>query len=233
MIWSFWKKYGENWRGLEKQPDMVFTSVIKEGVDESISRETEWAVSEYFSTEAEWGMEIKKALEYVRGKVLEVGCGAGRFLKYFQDKKFDIIGIDPDQVMIDICKERGLKCELKSVQNTGYPDNSFDTILMLGNMIGCVGETIEDIIDVYKEIKKLLKVDGIVVGSSYYKTDISTFRKTGRYKWMGQIGEEKIGWYFTLDKFKEIVETAGFKVVKFFESEMEHRTTYAYVLEAK
>ena len=28
------------------------------------------------------------------GRILEAGCGAGRILKYFHNKQFDIIGID-------------------------------------------------------------------------------------------------------------------------------------------
>jgi SAM-dependent methyltransferase len=39
-------------------------------------------MSEYFQEYEDFNFEYKEALKYARGRVLDVGCGAGRFLLY-------------------------------------------------------------------------------------------------------------------------------------------------------
>ena len=48
----------------------------------------------YFLEYEEWPASEQEAMKYVRGKVLDVGCGAGRHSLYLQGQGFDVVGID-------------------------------------------------------------------------------------------------------------------------------------------
>ena len=61
----------------------------------------------YFSEYAEWAPYEKKAIEYVKGRVMDVGCGVGRHSLYLQEKGFDVLGIDASPLAIKVCKLRG------------------------------------------------------------------------------------------------------------------------------
>lgn len=77
---------------------------------------------------------------YIGEKILDVGCGAGRYLLSFQERGFDIFGIDISPLAIKVCKKRGAKNAfiLDAFQPT-FPPGSFDTILLFGNNIGIGG----------------------------------------------------------------------------------------------
>ncbi len=45
------------------------------------------------------------------GKVLDLGCGRGEFLEVLRDNGVDALGIDLNEQMVDICLDKGLRCE--------------------------------------------------------------------------------------------------------------------------
>ncbi len=63
----------------------------------------------YFAEYKDWPSHEKKAIRYARGRILDVGCGAGRCLLYLQQKGFDVMGIDTSPLAIKVCRERGLR----------------------------------------------------------------------------------------------------------------------------
>ena len=95
----------------------------------------------YFSEYDDWNELEKQAIGQARGKILDIGCGAGRHALYLQGKGFDVTAIDNSPGAIKVCKLRGLKKAL--VRPIGEIDKfkagSFDTILMLGNNFGLFG----------------------------------------------------------------------------------------------
>ena len=94
----------------------------------------------YFSDYIDWPKHEKKALEYVKGRVLDIGCGAGRHSLYLQDKGLDVLAIDNSSLAIKICGLRGVKNALVSSIEEVSPDMGiFDTILMMGNNFGLFG----------------------------------------------------------------------------------------------
>jgi len=94
----------------------------------------------YFSNYEQWSEMEKKALEFVKGRVLDIGCGAGRHSLYLQEKGFDVLGIDNSPLAIKVCKLRGLrKAKLMPIEELNFPPNSFDTVLMLGCNFGLFG----------------------------------------------------------------------------------------------
>jgi SAM-dependent methyltransferase len=88
----------------------------------------------YFSEYRDWSPIEKKAIKYAHGRVLDVGCGAGRHALYLQKKGLDVTGIDTSPLAIKICQLRGLRKAkiLPFDQINKFPEKSFDTIILMG-----------------------------------------------------------------------------------------------------
>ena len=105
----------------------------------------------YFSEYRKWNSLDKQAMKFVKGRVLDIGCGAGRHSLYLQEKGFDVTGIDNSPLAIKVCRERGLKkARVMSIRDIGqFKTDSFDTVIMMGNNFGLFGS--------FKLAKSLLK----------------------------------------------------------------------------
>lgn len=68
------------------------------------------------------------------GPILEAGCGAGRILRYYHERGYDIAGIDFIDVAIDKLKaiDPTLKVETGDVTQMHFADNSFRYVLAFG-----------------------------------------------------------------------------------------------------
>ena len=87
----------------------------------------------YFSEYDAWRQVERDALSLVRGRVLDVGCAAGRFMLWLRDKGHDVVGIDISPGAIEVCKKRGLdESYVMSIGQVSRRIGSFDTILLLG-----------------------------------------------------------------------------------------------------
>jgi 2-polyprenyl-3-methyl-5-hydroxy-6-metoxy-1,4-benzoquinol methylase len=48
----------------------------------------------YFEDYPKWATIERRAMRYVRGDVLDIGCGAGRVALYLQERGHEVTGID-------------------------------------------------------------------------------------------------------------------------------------------
>src|SRR5919201_108008 len=48
----------------------------------------------YFTSFKDFPSIEKQALKFVRGRVLDIGCGAGRHSLYLQRKRFEVVGLE-------------------------------------------------------------------------------------------------------------------------------------------
>jgi len=96
--------------------------------------------SEYLAEPAAWAPHLKGALQrHAHGRVLDVGCNAGRHALYLQQQGLDVLGVDVSPLAIAVAKERGLNAEVLSIDELSAELGMFDTILMLGNNFGLFG----------------------------------------------------------------------------------------------
>ncbi len=84
-----------------------------------------------------WPAHQRCFLREVRGRVLDVGCGAGRHAVALQARGHDVLGIDVSPLAIRTARERGLR-HARAVRLADFraPRESFDTVVMLGNNFG-------------------------------------------------------------------------------------------------
>lgn len=133
----------------------------------SISEEDEMDVSYLFRTYKEMPFIEQKALQLAKGKILDIGCGAGSHSLYLQEKlKMDVTAIDISEKAFITSKVRGLK-KVKKENILNIEENEqYDTILLLMNGTGIFGDIIS-IPSYLKKIKKLLLPNGqILIDSS-------------------------------------------------------------------
>jgi len=94
----------------------------------------------YFSEYKRWHDREKKAMRYVFGRVLDVGCGAGRVSLYLQKKRFDVLGVDISPLTIRVCKIRGVKnTRVVPITKISSALGKFDTVIIFGNGFGLFG----------------------------------------------------------------------------------------------
>jgi len=109
----------------------------------------------------------QEALLLAKGKILDVGCGAGSHSLYLQKKGLRVKSIDISKGAIETCKLRGLKNA--HVLNVLDETETFDTILMLMNGSGFF-ESLERTPHVLNHLKSLLIKNGqILIDSSDIK----------------------------------------------------------------
>jgi len=110
----------------------------------------------------------RKAIDMAKGRVLDVGAGAGCHSLVLQERGVDVTAIDISPLSVGTMKERGVKKVFEQDFFT-FTDQQYDTILMLMNGIGIVG-TLERMPEFFKQLDKILAPGGQVLCDS---SDIS------------------------------------------------------------
>lgn len=109
----------------------------------------------------------QKALQFSKGKTLDIGSGSGSHSLYLQEKGFTVKAIDISKGAVEVCKQRGvLNAEIKALLDE---TETFDTILLLMNGTG-IFQTLKDAPQYLKHLKSLLNPNGqILIDSSDIK----------------------------------------------------------------
>jgi SAM-dependent methyltransferase len=191
----------------------------------------------YFSEYKDWPPPPieKRAMRYVRGRVLDVGCGAGRHALYLQDKGHEVVGIDNSPLAIEVCRCRGLKdARLLSIGRISSRLGRFDTILMFGGNFGLVGN-FEKGKRLLRRFAKITSRRGRILASSvdpydtddpmnleYHKTNQRKGRMSGQIRLRVRYKTYKSAWFDWLivskDEMREMLKDTGWKLKRTIET---------------
>jgi SAM-dependent methyltransferase len=95
------------------------------------------SVGMYFAPFRQWPKHERVAMRYVKGRTLDVGCGAGRAALHLQARGQEVVGIDNSPLAIKTCRLRGVRrARVLAVTQVSTRLGRFDTVLMLGNNFG-------------------------------------------------------------------------------------------------
>lgn len=92
----------------------------------------------YFRTEAEMPDLELLALSHCRGRILDIGAGAGSHALYLQERGVDVAAMDISGLAVQIMQERGVKLAIEQ-DIFGHAGEKYDTLLLLMNGIGLCG----------------------------------------------------------------------------------------------
>lgn len=98
---------------------------------------------------------------YLKGRVLDVGCGTGRTTAHIA-KTCDVIGIDYAKAMIERARLRhpGLDLRVMDVRALDFPDGTFDAAFFSFNGIDNL-YPLEQRLKALAEIKRVLRAGGV------------------------------------------------------------------------
>ncbi|MGF7138442.1 class I SAM-dependent methyltransferase [Roseimarinus sediminis] len=103
----------------------------------------------------------RMALRKSKGKILDVGAGAGCHSVWMQAEGMDVTALEISQLCCEVMKDRGLKNIInRSVFD--LKDSKFDTILLLMNGIGIAGTT-QGLENLLLHLKNLLRPGGKIL----------------------------------------------------------------------
>ncbi len=157
------------------------------------------------------------AMSLVRGKVLDVGAGAGAHALLLQEDGFQVTAIDQSAMACEIMREWGVHDVIQG-NIFQFDQARFDTLWLMMNGIGIVG-TLDKLTEALRHMKKLLHAGGqIILDSSdiryLYENDLPENRYFGeidyQYVYKGKSGEWFSWLYVDQRMLKHHAGQAGF-----------------------
>ena len=123
-IWG--RIFLDAWRG-EKHPHSFHRDDGNVGIAESAAH--------YF--ERPRSITEREVLQTLRGRVLDLACGAGRYALYLQELGCDVVAVDSSPGAIEVCRERGCRdARVIAIDDVDATLGMFDAIVCMGNSFG-------------------------------------------------------------------------------------------------
>ena len=94
------------------------------------------------------------------GRIIDGGCGFGKWVIYLKRLGYDIVGLDNNEIAIAKLKsyDSSLQVELGDILNIHYPDSSFDAYISMGVVEHFEGGPLPALLEAYR----VLKPDGLI-----------------------------------------------------------------------
>jgi SAM-dependent methyltransferase len=196
----------------------------------------------YFAPLRRWSSVERRGLRSVRGRVLDVGVGAGRVALELQARGRDVVGIDVSPGAVAVAQRRGVKdVRLLAFEEVDESLGSFGTVVMYGNNFGLFGSRV----NARRMLKRLRPLAERIIASSNdpYRTDDAAHlayqaRNRERGRMSGQLRlriryRDLVGpWFDYLivspDEMRELAEASGWNVRRYVQDK---RSYYVGVLD--
>jgi SAM-dependent methyltransferase len=122
----------------------AFGQMLLDGADREIVERDDGFVSTamlvYFAPVRRWAAVERRALRWVRGRVLDVGVGAGRVALELQERRREVVAIDVSPGAVQVARRRGVRdVRLLALEDVDESLGEFDTLVMFGNNFGLFG----------------------------------------------------------------------------------------------
>ena len=201
--------------------------------------------AEYLLDFKKWNRRQRAAMKFVGGRVLDVGCGAGRCCLYLQSRGQQVVGIDVSPLAIKTCRNRGVKrAHLLPFNQIHRGLGLFDTILMMGNNFGLFANR-QRARWLLRRLSTITTPNARIVAESnniyetknpdhlrYHQFNRRRGRMAGQLRFRWRYGAYCSPWFDYLmvspEEMKEILEGTGWQVRRFLRSS---GSTYIAVIE--
>lgn len=182
----------------------------------------------FFRSFEQMPIQEQEALRRCKGKILDIGAGAGAHSIWLKNKGMEVTSIDISPLSCETMKLRGLE-EVICGDVFSLTDRKFDTILLLMNGAG-VAQTLAGLAVLLEHLKTLLNPGGRILADSsdllYLFTDengeswidIASDTYYGEMEYQlsyKNVKGKKFPWLFVdPDTLTEYAENSGFTVVE-------------------
>ena len=166
----------------------------------------------------EWPAYQQQAICVARGRVLDVGCGAGRHSIHLQGQGLEVVGIDISPLSITTCRERGLAdARAMCFSEIGPEMGFFDTILLLGNNFGIFG-TPDEAKRWMVRLQAITSADAVVLAhSTDPQTDDGLKMETIRTRYEHFLTPWFDYFWASKGRMREILAGTGWTISHFFD----------------
>lgn len=188
----------------------------------------------YLSDFIGWPTAERQSLRYMRGRVMDIGCGAGRVALELQSRGVDVIGLDASPLAVRAAKFRGVN-EVWSVpiEELDASIDSFDSLVLFGNNFG-IFETPERARRLLIRLAKGTKASARIFAEStsaygggapafdrtYYRLNKARGRSPGqlkvRYRYEDLVGSWFRWVYVSRGEMRSILEGTGWHLERVF-----------------
>jgi methionine biosynthesis protein MetW len=150
------KYYPQDYRPYEDSDSRSFTDQWIEKL-ESINYDVNpsWFLKSIFSPLRPL---VRGALIKPGARLLDVGCGAGSFLKKMEKYGMEVYGVDFSEIAVSKAKMSGLNVFQGSLEEAKFSEEYFDVITL-----NHVFEHLHDPTNTLRELKRILKVEGTII----------------------------------------------------------------------
>jgi SAM-dependent methyltransferase len=219
---------------------MLYDHLAETPVDQIIERDDGLVEIDngigYFSEFRAWPSCEKRAMRYVRGKVLDVGAGAGRCALHLQDRGHEVVCIDNSPLALEVCRLRGLRStELVPLSEITPGLGVFDTVIMMGNNFGLFG-SLEGARELLQRLDRITSSRGRIVAEtmdvyqtgvpehlSYQERNRKRGRMSGQIRLRARYRTYATPWFDYLMVSKEemvdILDNTDWRITKFIDSD--------------
>lgn len=139
------------------------------------------------------------------GKLLDVGCGNGKLMIWYQEHGWDTVGIEPSAKGAMIARAQGLKIIESSLEEASLPDNYFNAIMMVQ-----VLEHLRDPKGALSKLYRALCPGGLIVAG--VPNFLCIDRRVLGGNWL-PIEVPRHLFHFTPKSLQSLFDSVGFKIV--------------------
>ena len=198
----------------------------------------------YLAPFRNWWPQERRAMRFVRGRVLDLGCGAGRVSLELQRRGLEVVGVDVSPLAVEVARKRGAAdARVGTVATALQGGELFDTILLLGNNLGLLSGQRQGR-QLLRTLAQLATERGRILAGSYDPYDAASElarlyharnRRRGR---LGGVERLRVRyrqyatpWYDVLfasrDELTELAAGTGWRIARF----IDNGPSYVAVLE--
>jgi SAM-dependent methyltransferase len=184
----------------------------------------------YLSAFKEWPSGERKSVRHMRGRVLDVGCGAGRVALELQGRGVDVVGLDASPLAAKAASIRGVRYVWSmSIEDLDSRIETFDSIVLFGNNFG-IFETPRRARQILTDLAKGTKPGTRIFAEStnayfggapgfdrsYYRLNKASGRSAGQVKLRYHYGDLVGNWfqwlYVSRGELRSILVGTGWKL---------------------
>jgi len=148
--------------------------------------------------------------DFSRGKVLDVGCGTGTFLRALKNRGWEVYGVDLSPIATKKARQLGVEVFTGELNEARYPSNFFDVVTLRSTL-----EHVYSPSDMLREVRRVMHERGRVVIEvpNFSSLESRIFKES----WFGLEAPRHL-YHFTSSTLSGCLRKCGFVSIRFRQS---------------